>query len=153
MRPDDFGNHRALSCGPRIAHAVLVVNGRAASISAILFFIAVLRAMDRSKSFYLFVGMGMILASWTARLHEGSFENMLMPAYAILSIIFTLAMQQFLSKAAALYAVCIAQMLILEYDPRKQIPAQKDLEAGRKFIKILRSIDGESYAPKASPRF
>jgi len=130
-----------------------------AFIAAILFFGVVVRTLDRSKAFYLFIGAGAILASWTARLHEGSFENALMPAFAILAIVFTLALHQAIAKTTerrprypraiiiALYALCITQMLVLEYDPRKQIPTQSDRQAGYKFIELLRSFDGAIYVP------
>ena len=108
----------------------------------------------------------MIGTSWFSRLHAGAYNNVLLPAYIVVSIFFGLGIQEitsgsvvrFLRQKNALpqdmtaikifvFIVCIAQFHSLVYNPFDQLPSKQDLKAGDAFIKTLKEIKGEVFIP------
>jgi len=57
-----------------------------------VFYLIVQRMISNRKNylFYLLITIGMLGGSWLSRLHTGGYDNVLMPAYASISIIFGL---------------------------------------------------------------
>jgi len=109
--------------------------------------------------FYFLTSVGMIGASWLSRLHIGGAPNVLMPAYAIVAILFGLAFntvfkfikaipsdKQQLSESF-IYLIYILQFIILIYNPLLEIPTKRELEAGKKLIYTISQIKGEVYIP------
>ncbi len=111
--------------------------------------------------FYFLTAVGMFGGAWLPRIQGGGIENVLIPAYAVISILFGLALHTFFEFIKDLpvnkqnllkifiYLICILQFSSghIRYNPFDQIPAQKDLEAGRKFINIMAQMKGEVFVP------
>lgn len=117
------------------------------------------KANKKNSLFYFLSAAGMLGASWMSRLHSGGAPNVLMPTYAIISILFGLAFHEVLANIQSMrenkhkllevsvYLACILQFAFLMYNPFNQIPTIKDLEAGRKFINTIAQIKGDVYIP------
>ena len=109
--------------------------------------------------FYLLTSSGMLVASWVSRLHDGGYNNVLIPAYACISILFGLGTNLLLQSLPrismrgqrmleiAVYALCIAQFAGLYYNPIDQIPTHEDEQAGWRLIRTLETIRGEVWLP------
>jgi hypothetical protein len=101
----------------------------------------------------------MIGASWYSRLRGGGFNNVLFPAYAIISILFGLGVNQLVQlirnfsqvkqslSQSVIYLICILQFGSIMYNPLNLVPSELDIEAGKMFIRKLESIDGEIFSP------
>lgn len=115
--------------------------------------------VDLTGLFYCLVAVGMMGGTWLSRLHSGGYMNVLFPAYAFICILFGLAIHMILKlihevgtaewkfMEIFVYLVCIMQFAGLAYNPLGQIPTQKDLEAGRKFVKTMAQMNGEIFVP------
>lgn len=122
-------------------------------------FIQLLRASRESLLFYSLAATGMIGGSWVSRVHSGCYANVLFPAYATISILFGLATHtafEFIQSVAPnkqnlmkiyVYLICIIQFACLKYNPYRQIPTQKDLQAGKELINMISSIQGDVIVP------
>ena len=109
--------------------------------------------------FYSLFLAGMLAASCLSRGKLQGDANVLMPAYAALSIVFGLGLHGLLrlvaehtgryanAAAALLYVVCIAQFALLKYDPYKQLPSAADLIAGEEFVRTVARIEGDVFIP------
>ena len=136
-------------------------------------FAAALGARIRPRRDLLFYGMllaGMIGTSWLSRLHEGGYDNVLMPAAAALAIGFALGASRLLSAFQAasaagpvsagdapaihrtlLGALCLAgiwQFILLAYVPGQQVPSKADRRAGDAMVKTLAKLDGDVLMPE-----
>lgn len=118
------------------------------------------RSMNRKNFlFYSLLAIGMIGASWYSRLRGGGFNNVLFPAYAIISILFGLGANQLIQlirnfsqvkqslSQSVIYLICILQFGSIMYNPLNLVPSELDIEAGKMFIRKLESIDGEIFSP------
>ena len=129
---------------------------------AVFYLFSQLKSPNKNKTFfYFFAGAGMFVASWYSRYRGGGFYNVLLPAYAIISILFGLGVNDLLKgnsfiyirndklKEIILYALCIIQfsMNSLLYNPFKQVPSRKDLEAGWQFIDKMSQVKGDIFSP------
>ena len=109
--------------------------------------------------FYLAAFGGMLAASWGSRLSDGGYNNVLLPAYAILSIGFGLGVYSLLEWAARLspsrqqmaslylFLLCLIQFFTLRYAPWEQIPTQADLESGHRAVQAIAQLDGDVFIP------
>ncbi|AUX41179.1 uncharacterized protein SOCE26_025890 [Sorangium cellulosum] len=114
---------------------------------------------DESRRFYLFAAVGMLGASWAGRLHSGGWPNVIMPGFAILSILFGLGLQAGIEAAARLaaprrlrveaflLAVAAVQFACLAYDPDRYVPKPKDAEAGNHLLDRMRKYEGDIFLP------
>lgn len=106
----------------------------------------------------------MLFAAWIVSIHEGSFENVLIPAAAALSIYFGLGMKTLMVDLASngqegkrtaprvllpwlALLLTVSQFTPLLYDYRDQIPTSADRMAGDALVAILRATDGEVVLP------
>lgn len=133
------------------------------SIAFVVSIFCVLSRAFHSKKgdclFYFLILVGMLVASWLARVHSGGYLNVLFPAYAALSILFGLAVHTALEFIQALssdrrrmlepyfYFVCVVQFALLLYNPFAQIPTKEDREAGRAFINTVAQLPGDILMP------
>jgi hypothetical protein len=111
----------------------------------------------RERSFYLCAALGMIAGSWVTRLHFGSAQNVLIPAYAAIAIGLAvgclwrswaqLSGTPRLAREALLAALLLAQFFLLRYDPRAQLPTHADLAAGEQLVRQLKATRGEVLIP------
>lgn len=131
----------------------------AMALSILYLFIQFWYKAKKNYLFYFLSAAGMIGGAWLSRLHSGSYDNVLLPACAIISVLFGLAVHsifQLVQAAPAnsrsimeiyVYLVCIIQFACLIYNPFDQIPSQWDLEAGKKFITQITQIKGDVFIP------
>jgi hypothetical protein len=110
--------------------------------------VVVSRAPAAARSwFYPLLGLGMIGSAWLSRLHAGAYDNNLIPAYAVISLLFGLAIAE---ADIRVYgpALCIVQLLLLFYDPRQQLPAPGSREAGRQLVSVIAATTGDVFLPQ-----
>ncbi|MDY6987448.1 MAG: glycosyltransferase family 39 protein [Thermodesulfobacteriota bacterium] len=120
------------------------------------------RSSDASRGrqfFHSALAVGMIGGPWICRLDTGSFNNVVLPAYACISILFGLAMNEIMQEIEIaslnkqymlktyIYLVCMVQFLCLVYNPLAQIPSSADLEAGNRFVNEVRQMKGDVFIP------
>src|SRR5262249_6397824 len=104
---------------------------------------------------------GMIGMAWMSRLKAGGYDNVLIPAYAVLAVHFGLGLDRLLALAAdaektrsevpalhaPVYAACLIQFIALFYNPMKQVPSAADRAAGDRLVARLSSVDGKVLVP------
>jgi hypothetical protein len=117
-------------------------------------------AMEWDKlTFYGIVGGGILLLSWSGRLHYGGYDNVVLPAYAFLAISGAIAVHLLLALTARLpsqgmIAVVLAGMLAttqfaqLAYIPSAQVPTAGDIKAGNQLVARIAQIDGDVLIPR-----
>jgi len=113
------------------------------------------RTDRRSAFLWVAVLIGAVGASWTGRAHSGGYNNVLIPGYAAISILFALGVHAATNRAmrrrellvSAVYLLCLAQFLRLGHDPRRQLPTAADKKLGENVIAAMRAIPGEIYVP------
>jgi hypothetical protein len=100
-----------------------------------------------------------VAASYASRLHEAGYLNVLMPAFAALSLVTGLAVGAALSTEAstktawgemgrgAVGLLCLLQLLLLAYNPRPLVPTAADRQAGQALVRRLAALPGEVYIP------
>lgn len=95
------------------------------------------------------VALGMIGGTYLVRIREGSYDNILMPAYAMIAILAGMAIPIVTRPGRAIlgYGACLAQFALLIYNPVAQIPTVADREAGRALVERIRQVDGPVYIP------
>lgn len=120
-------------------------------------------ASKKNALFYFFTASGMLGGAWFSRYRGGGGSNVLLPAYALISILFGLGFHTFIefikTKALTENKRSLSEILIyiiyivqfgsgsLVYNPFNQIPTPKDLEAGREFINKISQIKGDVFIP------
>jgi hypothetical protein len=113
-----------------------------------------LRGADRSsRSFYACCLLGVVCASWWSRLHAGGYDNVLMPVHAALAVGFAMGAMALdgwvrsTTERAALWILCLLQLVVLSYDPRGQVPDASDLRAGETLLSKVRAFEGDVLVP------
>jgi len=109
---------------------------------------------------YLVFLVTSVAASYASRLHEAGYLNVLMPAFAALSLVTGLAVGTVMSTTAdpaktawgqmgrgAVGLVCLLQLLLLAYNPRPLVPTVADRQAGEALVRRLAALPGEVYIP------
>jgi len=112
-----------------------------------------------SRLFWFFAAGGALATSWGGRLHAGGWPNVLMPAFAVLAILFGLGVAEALAAArraseegrarlqATVLGVVALQLACVAYDPRPLLPTLADRKAGEAFIEALSKVEGEVWMP------
>lgn len=134
----------------------------------IVFFIAAFYLMTQMINwnkknflFYFLTVSGMLGASLYSRYRGGGYYNVLLPAYAGMSILFGLGVNKLLEICGSfntengnlmkvfIYLICIAQFSFssLIYNPFEQVPSKGSVEAGKKFIDRISQIKGDIFMP------
>jgi 4-amino-4-deoxy-L-arabinose transferase-like glycosyltransferase len=138
-----------------------LINPLPIALAASIFYIYVQFSKSNKKNllFYSIITVGVLGLSFMARLNTGGYPNALLPAYAVISILFGLAAHtafQFIRPESigkqklveiSVYLVCTGQFLMLFYNPFRQIPTRDDLEAGRKLVSAIQQIKGDVLVP------
>lgn len=111
--------------------------------------IAVAGRAPRSAAswFYPLLGLGMIGSAWMSMLHAGAYTNNLIPAYAVISVLFGLAMAE-ADRHSYLPVLCLVQLLVLFYDPRQQLPAAGSRDAWRQLVEVIAATPGDVFVPQ-----
>ena len=103
--------------------------------------------------FYIFCATGMIGTSWASLVHLGGYKNDLIPAFAVIAILFGLGLQRMLHEEqnrlhnSLWLGVCILQFIALYFPVAPQIPTLQDLSAGQSLIAEIREQPGDVYVP------
>ncbi len=113
-----------------------------------------IRVKDSGRWFYAAVAVGLIGSSWLIRVRAGSYDNILIPAYAAMALlaplgVFALANQPRLRgwfSCAGLAAIAV-QFLLLWYPPDKELPTEADRKAGEQLLHRLAVIGGDAWIP------
>lgn len=120
------------------------------------------RPDKKNAYFYSAAATGMLLGAALSRAAPGGWINNLMPAHAIVSILFGLAahtvrdLVQDVRGTTLLdcrrlktffYLVCIVQFVGLLYDPTKLVPTRADWDTGRGLVNTIATIEGDVFVP------
>ena len=134
---------------------------------------SVTRHDDRDAAlFYLLAAAGLFGGALASRLHSLSYVNVVLPAYAMLSLLFAIAVHDGAEAAgaarppagdssttdragarvrrwapSAIYAVALLQLVRLVYAPAALVPTEADVEAGRAFVRALAAMPGDVFVP------
>ncbi len=128
-----------------------------------------LRGRNRSRGLWLLcLSLALIAPSWSARLHSGGYNNVLLPAYAFLAVVFGRVLCDLLEPRAedageafrmlpgeeedrlrhtALYGICLLQFVLLAFNPLDHLPSKEDRRAGEALLEELRAVDGDAWLP------
>ncbi len=115
--------------------------------------VAMHRRRSGGFSFHVIVGGALIAAAYSARLHTGGYDNVLLPAYAEIAVLFAIGVHRLLQLRmrtwlAVLAAVlCLVQFGRLVYDPVAQLPTHADVVLGNETIAALRQLPQPVYMP------
>ena len=128
--------------------------GRTVGLAAIVAVAALLTLRGESRRFSVPVVAALVLASYTARLHTGGYDNVLLPAYAGIAVAFGIGCHVLTdpSERARRFArlvlvAAIAQFALLAYNPFDQVPSSADTRAGDRFVADLRQLLRPVYLP------
>jgi hypothetical protein len=95
---------------------------------------------------------GLFLGSYFARIHEGSYNNVLMPAYAGVAIYFGIGWARMMSAAQRIeglgwVAILVAalQFAGLAYWPPRELPSSIDSREGEKLEQLIGRFPGDVY--------
>jgi Dolichyl-phosphate-mannose-protein mannosyltransferase len=127
--------------------------------AAVVFLVQQLMRRTRDEMFWSAVFIGMVGGAYRSRLQTGGYDNVLLPAFAIVAIVASLAMARLVDASrerrgasaliaeAAVYAACLLQLGLLGYDPRTQVPRAADRDAGEHFLRTVAGIQGDVLVP------
>lgn len=140
-----------------------------ACVAGLFYLISQTAEADRRRLiFYSLMAAGMFGAAWSARAHTGGYDNVLLPAFAVIAVLFGLGLHAALSFASGstssfasgsaggvrvpllhtfIYLVCLMQFGTLIYNPRHQIPTTAELDDHRQLVETLKRIEGEVFIP------
>ncbi|MGA2819250.1 MAG: glycosyltransferase family 39 protein [Anaerolineales bacterium] len=108
---------------------------------------------------YLAAAVGMVGTSWLGTLNVGGYSNVLLPAYAGVSILAGVGLGRVtstwareevttgLTPARFAQLACVIQFVALLYPLRSQIPTQADLAAGQELVREIRDTPGDVFIP------
>jgi len=106
------------------------------------------------RGFYAAMFAGTAASSWFHRMYPGGYDNVLMPLYATIAILFALGGHEVLrwcaGQAAGVRArvtgmlgiASVLQLVALAYNPLAQVPTRADRATGEQFVAGLRAIPG-----------
>ena len=130
------------------------------AIVFVLFFLIRKLSQNRlSLLEWLSILIGALAAAFITKAKVGGYYNVLLPAYAAISIFFGLGLNELLKKAdqfpidyrarleILIYMACLSQFIILYYSPNVQIPTKADLNAGYELVQFISHVNGNVYLP------
>jgi hypothetical protein len=112
-----------------------------------------------SGRFWIPVTAGLLLASYSARLHSGGYNNVLLPAYAAAAMILGLGLHavtrpDVLARhrvgVRGLLVATLAMFCALIYNPLHQVPPASSTRAGDRLVADLARLPGPVYLPSQS---
>jgi hypothetical protein len=112
-----------------------------------------LRRRHDALVFHGLVGGALLVAAYTARLHTGGYDNVLLPVYADVALLAAIGAghalrtteRRWLARAAGL--ALLAQFALLLYNPAAQVPTNADWQAGAEMMAALRALPQPVYLP------
>lgn len=139
---EDILSHLGIACGLAVAGIVGVFSG-----------------CKKQGVFYFLMTAGMLLGAWLPRIQSAGYDNTLMSAHAGICISCGIGVHQVMKYARrwspndrvvvgiCVYSLCIFQFVALFYSPRKQLPTDRDVKAGRALVAMLEQIQGRLFMP------
>jgi 4-amino-4-deoxy-L-arabinose transferase-like glycosyltransferase len=109
--------------------------------------------------FWIPVSGGLVLASYSARLHSGGYDNVLLPAYAAVALVVGLGLHaltrpDLTGRRHRAAQVLLAGMLVafaaLIYNPLEQIPSASATQTGDRLVAALAKLPKPVYLPSQS---
>ncbi len=108
----------------------------------------------QARAFWAFVFAGLVLGGWYVRRRTGSFNNIVIPTYGGVAVMFGLGMARLLAvtrpRPVAQGVVLVAalfQFVHLRYDPRDQVPSERQRATYEALVARLAELDGEVFVP------
>jgi hypothetical protein len=107
--------------------------------------------------FYVSIFAGAMWYSWFSIMHEGGYDNVLIPCFAIIAVFFGIAYKVlndvvFSSSnenkpilISIFYIIIISQFFALFYNPSALVPKQRDVLAGNELFDKIKSYNGNVY--------
>lgn len=127
---------------------------------SVVLLVSTWRTGDRIRTlFYIALLAGTLGGAWSSRLHQGGYNNVLMPAYAALALLFGIAAARIAGPAslwpqfrtttasAILVGLSLLQFASLSYNPGWMIPSAEERIASERLIEAMRDCEGEVFAP------
>ncbi len=114
------------------------------------------REEGRDGLFFVALALGSVGISGLSRLQPGGWDNVLMPAYASLALLFALGAEAARRPPGAgdrggprvlVNLACAVQLVMLAYNPGAQIPTARDRAAGEALVRALSAVKGEVFVP------
>lgn len=109
---------------------------------------------ERARAFHAFLFVGLLLGGWYVRRRTGSFNNIVIPTYGGVALLFGLGLARLLATfrtqalaQAAVLALALLQLVHLRYDPRDQVPDARRRATYAAFVERLGEIEGEVFVP------
>jgi hypothetical protein len=115
-----------------------------------------LGARQRSSAlFFALAAGGLVAGSWSGRLHDGGWPNVLIPAFAAVALLFGLGFAEATARLEmegggarhALFVIAIAQLAALSYDAGRTLPRRNDRAMGEAMVERLRALPGDVWLP------
>jgi len=98
---------------------------------------------------------GLIIASYSSRIHSGGFDNVLMTAAAGVAIFFGIGFSALRTAcvrrpvaAITIIAAAGIQLVMLGYSPANMLPASAARAEGEQLLRQVAAVDGEVYLPE-----
>jgi Dolichyl-phosphate-mannose-protein mannosyltransferase len=122
---------------------------------------AIARAMEgnwRALRFYLPVSVGLIGVAWASRTNIGASTNVLLPAHALIAILFGVNIHELLQQLqkvrpslpgfeAYALGMCLVQFTLLLYNVRLTVPYRSDERADEALSARLAALPSPIFAP------
>lgn len=129
-----------------------------AGVFAAYFLVAASPRRDGAHLFHLLAAGGLVACAWTGRLHDGGWPNVLVPAFAALSILMGLGLAEALRAiddrdprlSAFVSVAALLQLLALSWNPRQMLPTKNDTKLGWELIAKLKGAPGDVFVPHHS---
>lgn len=108
---------------------------------------------------WLAILAGALAATFLSRVKIGGYDNVLLPMFAVFSILFGLGLHELQGlidqqpavhkskEGILLQTACLLQFAILFYNPFTQIPTKADLTEGQELVQYLSTMDESVYMP------
>jgi len=120
-----------------------------------LFLPAHTKSEQRDKWWLLTLAVSFLGTAFFSRLHAGGWNNVLLPAYAILAVILATTLGSLFRSAGyslrlLLLGACFLQFSLLIFDPRDHLPTDADQQAGDRLLARLQAFGGSVWIPHHS---
>jgi 4-amino-4-deoxy-L-arabinose transferase-like glycosyltransferase len=112
------------------------------------------RADWQAVRFWTILPISMLALAWISRINVASSSNVVLPAYAILAAWFGLGIGEAARLvarsrryAAAIPALVLLALLIVQYNPRQGSPLRSDTWAAERLVATIANLPGSVYSP------
>jgi hypothetical protein len=107
---------------------------------------------QKDKWWLLVLALAFVGTSFSSRLHDGGWNNVLLPGYAMLAVILASTLGRLFRTAGQslriiLLIVCFLQFSLLIFDPRDHLPSAADQNAGDMLLERLQASNGDAWVP------